>query len=92
MSKKETKKETKRERFVRIAEKRVQSVMDTIFVLSKCSDQAVYEYTLDDVNKICLAILECLNDCRRSLLLQDRFRLKPPKSDEDVFEEILPWW
>ena len=42
----------KRERFVRIAESRVNKVLDGLDNLAKCSNQRNYEYTDDEVRKI----------------------------------------
>lgn len=46
----------KRERFLRLAEKRTQRVMDALRVLGNCSNQAAYEYTENDLKKIFSAI------------------------------------
>lgn len=45
-------KETKREKFVRIAEARTNKIIDMIQLLGNCSNQNQYEYTQKDVNKI----------------------------------------
>lgn len=45
-------KETKRERFVRIAERRVNYILDALDKLGKCSDKRNYEYSQEDVRKI----------------------------------------
>ena len=50
------KKETNRERFVRIAEARTQKIIDTIRLLGNCSNSYVYEYTQKDIEKIFSAI------------------------------------
>lgn len=47
-----TKMETKRDRFKRIVERRVNTILDNIDSLSKCSNRKNYEYTDDDVKKI----------------------------------------
>jgi hypothetical protein len=44
--------ESKRERFVRIAEKRTRLVLEKLRILANCSNRGVYEYTEDDVAKI----------------------------------------
>lgn len=46
------KQESNRERFVRIAEARTQKIIDTIRLLSNCSNSYVYEYTQKDIDKI----------------------------------------
>jgi len=48
--------DVKRDRFVRIAERRVNKVIDGIDSLGKCSNKKNYEYTSDDVKKIFNAI------------------------------------
>lgn len=49
-------KETKNEKFVRIAESRTNKIIDTIKLLGNCSNKAVYEYDKEDVKKIFTAI------------------------------------
>lgn len=41
--------ESKRERFVRIAETRTNKILNMIRLLSNCSNSSVYEYTKADV-------------------------------------------
>lgn len=48
--------ESKSERFVRIAEKRTNKIIDMIQLLGNCSNRATYDYTRDDVKKIFGAI------------------------------------
>ena len=48
-------KETKRERFVRLAEARTNKIIDMMKLLGNCSSTANYEYT-EDVKKIFSAI------------------------------------
>ena len=49
-------KETKRERFVRLAEARTNKIIDMIRLLGNCSSKSTYEYTDEDVRKIFSAI------------------------------------
>jgi len=49
--------ETKRERFVRIAERRTQQVLEKLRILGNCSNRGIYEFTDDEVDKIFRAIL-----------------------------------
>ena len=44
--------ESKHERFVRIAERRVNKILDSLDSLGKCSNKKNYEYTVADVSKI----------------------------------------
>jgi hypothetical protein len=45
-------KETKHERFRRIAGKRTNDVLDKMRLLGNCSNKNTYEYSKDEVNKI----------------------------------------
>ena len=46
------KKETKREKFVRLAEMRTNKILKMMQLLGNCSSKANYEYTEEDVKKI----------------------------------------
>ena len=50
--------ETKRDRFVRLAEARTNKIIDMIQLLGNCSNTGTYEYSQQDVEKIFTAI-EC---------------------------------
>lgn len=58
------KKETNRERFVRIAEARTQKIIDMIDLLGNCSNQYNYEYTQKDVEKMFTAIESALKSSK----------------------------
>lgn len=45
-------KETKRERFVRLATKRTNEVLDKIRILGGCANKRMYEYDEKDLRKI----------------------------------------
>ena len=73
--------ETKRERFVRLAEARTNKIIDMLKLLGNCSSTANYEYTEADVKKIFSAIEYELknakakfngNDCAK----EERFTLE----------------
>ena len=49
MSKKQ---ETKREKFVRLAEARTNKIIDMLQLLGNCSNSSTYDYTKQDVDKI----------------------------------------
>lgn len=68
-------KETKRDRFIRVAEQRTQKVLDDLKTLSKCAHPAVYELTDEDVEKIFAAIEEAVKDARATMTGQKRFTL-----------------
>ena len=48
--------ETKREKFVRLAEARTNKIIDMLQLLSNCSNSSAYDYTQQDVDKIFAAI------------------------------------
>ena len=48
--------ETKRERFVRLAEARTNKIINMLQLLGNCSNTRVYDYTQQDVDKIFFAI------------------------------------
>lgn len=60
-----TKKETKREKFVRMAEARTIKIISMIRLLGNCSNRLAYEYSDKDVNKIFSAIETALADAKK---------------------------
>ena len=48
--------ETKRDRFVRLAEARTNKILDMLQLLGNCSSKANYDYTDEDVKQIFNAI------------------------------------
>lgn len=50
------KQETKREKFVRLAEARTNKIIDMLQLLGNCSNSSAYDYTQQDVDKIFVAI------------------------------------
>lgn len=58
-------KESKRERFVRLAEARTNKIIDMLDLLGNCSNRNIYEYTTSDVNQIFNTIEEHLRDSKR---------------------------
>lgn len=63
--------ETKREKFVRLAEARTNKIIDMIQLLGNCSNQSQYEYTQKDVNKIFNAIQVELDAAKKRYNKQD---------------------
>jgi len=55
---------TKRDAFLRLAERRTNAVLEKIRVLSNCANPYAYEYSDDDVRKIFAAIEEELRIAR----------------------------
>jgi len=50
----------KTERFVKIAEKRTERVLDSLRLLGQCSNRRSYGYSDDQVNKIFREIRRCI--------------------------------
>ena len=48
--------ETKRQKFVRLAESRTNKIIDMLQLLGNCSNSSVYDYSQQDVDKIFTAI------------------------------------
>lgn len=44
--------ESKRDKFIRIAEARTNKIIDMIHLLGNCSNRSTYEYTQKDIDKI----------------------------------------
>ncbi len=63
--------ESKREKFVRLAEARTNKIIDMIQLLGNCSNQSQYEYTQKDVNKIFNAIQVELDAAKKRYSKQD---------------------
>ncbi len=61
-------KETKREKFVRLAEARTNKIIDMIQLLGNCSNLATYEYTAQDVDKIFSAIESELREAKKKFV------------------------
>ena len=57
--------ETRRERFVRIAQKRTQQVLERLRILGHCANRSAYEYSPEDVDKIFATLQRELEDTRR---------------------------
>jgi len=63
--------ETKRDKFVRLAENRTNKILDTLQLLGNCSNQNAYEYSKKDVDKIFNAIQNQLNETKKRFEKQD---------------------
>ena len=57
--------ETKRERFVRLAEARTNKIIDMLKLLGNCSNSSAYDYTQQDVDKIFSAIEAEVREAKR---------------------------
>jgi hypothetical protein len=73
----EEKKETRHERFKRVAAKRTNEILEKIRILGNCSNKSSYEYTEDEVNRIFSEIDKQLKLTKARFLSgkRERFRL-----------------
>ena len=76
------KKETKRERFIRVAEMRTQKVLDDLHALSKCASTAIYEYTEEDLKQIYGAIERELQEVKDTFAGLHRFSLSSEGTED----------
>ena len=69
--------EGKKQRFVRVVEKRVQNVLDSIKRLSQCSNRRMYEWDHEQLKKIWDAIDAELQRCKEGYEIsrEEKFRL-----------------
>ena len=71
--------ESKRERFVRIAEARTNKILDMMRLLGNCASPANYEYTDEDIKKIFSALERELKNTKNKFLgvdsKEERFTL-----------------
>ena len=67
----EKKKESKREKFVRIAEARTNKILNMVALLGNCSNPSIYEYSQSDVNQIFSAIENAIKDAKKKFSAQD---------------------
>ncbi len=74
------KKESKRDRFVRLAEARTNKILDMVKLLGNCSNSNIYEYTKADVDKIFGAIENAVKEAKHEFVSKsnsaaEKFRL-----------------
>lgn len=69
-------KETRQERFKRIAEKRTNEILEKIRILGNCSNKSSYDYTEEEVNKIFSEIDKQLKLTKARFLSGKRERFK----------------
>ena len=55
---------SKRERFTTLAENRTNNIINGIRILSNCSNKALYEYSIEEIDKIFKAIEEALTEAK----------------------------
>lgn len=59
-----TKKESKEERFKRVAERRVRSILRDLQILSNCGNRGNYSYTENDFRKIFSGIDQAVREAK----------------------------
>lgn len=71
-------KETKEERFTRVAEKRINRVLESLRVLSNCSNRRMYNWSDEQLKKIWYTIDRELRSCKQSFENKkpNKFRFK----------------
>jgi len=70
------KKETRHERFLRLAEKRTNKIINDIRILGNCSNKSSYEYKKKEVDKIFSAIIAELKLSRNKFTFNDDSKKK----------------
>lgn len=60
-------KETKRDKFVRLAEARTNKIIDMLQLLGNCSNANAYDYTQKDVDKIFNAIESEVREAKKKI-------------------------
>jgi hypothetical protein len=70
----------RRERFETVAGKRVQKILDSIDILSKCANRNNYDYSDQDLKKMMKAIREKLNHA------ESLFQNELSKNSKQVFK------
>jgi hypothetical protein len=58
------KKETREERFRRLAEKRTNNIIKNIRILGNCSNRSSYEYTKEEIDKIFNTIISEIREAK----------------------------
>jgi len=66
--------ETKRERFVRLAENRTNKIINMVQLLGNCSNTSIYEYSDSDIEQIFGAIETAVRDAKRKFTKTDAAR------------------
>ena len=69
-------KEQKRENFERIVNKRVQTISNQLTLLANLTNKSFYDYTDDDMKKICNYIDNQWNDVKNVLLKRKKGAFK----------------
>lgn len=67
--------ENKRQKFVRLAEKRANEILERIRILSHCSNRSQYEYDEKQISKIFSAIETELKTCKAKFKFKTHSKL-----------------
>lgn len=70
------KEETKREKFIRLAENRVNSTIKEINLIGNLSNKSNYDYTKDDVDKIIKTLKKSVSDLESKFSSKNRSEFK----------------
>lgn len=70
------KKETKREKFIRLAENRVNSTIKEINLIGNLANKSNYDYTKDDVDKIIKTLKKSVSDLESKFSSKNRSEFK----------------
>ncbi|MBR6688561.1 MAG: hypothetical protein IKL68_00905 [Clostridia bacterium] len=68
--------ESKREKFVRLAENRVNSTLKDISLIGNLSNKSNYDYTKEDVDKIIRTLKKSVNDLEMNFASKNRSDFK----------------
>ena len=63
--------ESKRDKFVRLAEARTNKIIDMVQLLGNCSNTSIYDYSSQDVDKIFSAIESEVREAKRKFQKND---------------------
>jgi len=70
-------KEQKRDRFQRMAPKRVNAVLDKLRLVGNCASRRSYEYTEEEVNKIFSEIEDRVAEVKARFRFSEKKNIKP---------------
>lgn len=85
----------KHERFVRVVEKRMDTIIHAFYMLGKCSDKSVYEYKKTELEQIFNELESQISTLKKKFAGQHRFTLVSSTaecslSEEDTSESVEP--
>jgi len=68
--------ETKKDRFIRVATKRTNDILERIRILANCSNKSAYNYTDNEINKIFFEIINAAKDAKAKFRTSDKKEFK----------------